>query len=239
MHGVEAPSPILPAAGRSRWPARLDVLETATGLSLAVFMLLHTLFAASILLGPDAMGTMARAFEGYYLFGRSYAAPVVGVAFGVTLLFVAHAVLALRRVPWTHREHSAMRRARRELRHGETTLWWWQAVSGGVLLLLAGIHLFGVLAHPDRLNPVDAADHVWSERAWLLYVLLLPAVELHVGLGLYRAAMKWGWLDGRRPDVARRRLKAAMWALIVTYVALGTAGLVAYAELGMRQAAVQ
>jgi fumarate reductase subunit C len=220
-------------SGRNRWPALLDALGSGTGLALAVFMLLHTLFAASILLGPEAMGTMAKAFEGYYLFGRTSVAPVIVVTLLVTALFAVHAALSIRRMPGTYRQYVAMRRARAELRHPDTTLWWWQVVTGFVLMFLAGIHLFGVLAHPERLNPAGAAEHVWSGRAWLLYVVLLPAVELHLGIGLYRLAMKWGWFDGRRPSETRRRLKIAMWALIGSYVALGTAGLVAYVRLGI------
>jgi fumarate reductase subunit C len=224
-------------SGRNPWPARLDALESASGLALAVFMLLHTLFAASILLGPDAMGTMAKAFEGYYLLGRSSVAPVIAVTLLVAALFVLHAALAIRKFPSSYRQYAAIGRARAELRHPDTTLWWWQVVTGVVLMFLAGIHLFGVLAHPERLNPAGAAEHVWSGRAWLLYVVLLPAVELHLGIGLYRLAMKWGWFDGPRPAQTRRRLKVAMWTLIGTYVALGTAGLIAYVRLGIAQAA--
>jgi fumarate reductase subunit C len=237
VRSAEATPPAYPTSERNRWPARLDALESATGLTLAAFMLVHTLFASSILLGPDAMGTLARAFEGYYLFGRSCSAPVVAIALAVTALFVVHAVLAVRRIPSNHRQFAAMQRARAELRHADTTLWGWQVFTGFTLMFLAGIHLFGVLAHPDRLNPADAAAHVWSGRAWLLYLLLLPAAEIHLGIGLYRAAMKWGWFDGPRPAVTRRRLKTAMWALIGTYVALGAAGLLAYVRLGMQQAA--
>ena len=221
---------------RNRWPARLDALESGSGLALAVFMLLHTLFAASILLGPEAMGTMAKAFEGYYLLGRTSVAPVIVVTLVITGLFALHAALAIRKIPSSYRQYAAMNRARAELRHPDTTLWWWQVVTGFVLMFLAGIHLFGVLAHPERLNPAGAAEHVWSGRAWMLYLVLLPAVELHLGIGLYRLAMKWGWFGARRPAETRRRLKIAMWALIGTYVALGTAGLLAYVRLGIELA---
>jgi fumarate reductase subunit C len=222
-------------AGRRHWPARLEAFESGTGLALAAFMLLHTLFAASILLGPEAMGTVARAFEGYYLFGRSYHAPVVVVTLSIAALFVGHAFLALRKAPTTWREYTALARARRELRHADTTLWWWQVVTGAVLAFLAGIHLFGVLAHPDRVDPAGAAEHVWHGRGWLLYAVLLPAAEVHVAVGLYRLAMKWGWFGRDRHGRVRRRLKLAMWFLIASYVSVGAAGLVAYCRLGMGQ----
>jgi fumarate reductase subunit C len=239
VRGADIATQRLMRSGRNRWPAYLDALESGTGLALAAFMLMHTLFAASILLGQDAMATMARAFEGYYLFGRTSPVPVIGVTLLIATLFVVHAALAIRRIPGSHRQYAALRRARHELRHGDTTLWWWQVVTGFVLMFLAGIHLFGVLAHPDRLNPAGAAGHVWDGRGWLLYVVLLPAVELHLGIGLYRAAMKWGWFDGGRRGATRRRLRTAMWLLIGTYVAIGTAGLLAYVRLGIELADAQ
>ena len=53
-----------------RWPARLDLLQSGTGLALGLFMWVHMLFVSSILLGKDAMWVVARFFEGYYVFGR-------------------------------------------------------------------------------------------------------------------------------------------------------------------------
>ena len=55
----------------SRWPARLDWLQSVSGLVLALFMWGHMFFVSSILLGKDAMWTVTRFFEGYFFFGRS------------------------------------------------------------------------------------------------------------------------------------------------------------------------
>ena len=54
----------------SRWPARLDLLQSLSGLALGLFMWVHMFFVSSILLGRDAMWTVARFFEGYFFFGR-------------------------------------------------------------------------------------------------------------------------------------------------------------------------
>ena len=61
-----------PAVRKSRWPARLDWLQSASGLVLALFMWGHMFFVSSILLGRDAMWTVTRFFEGYFVLGRSY-----------------------------------------------------------------------------------------------------------------------------------------------------------------------
>ena len=59
----------VPVAGKQRlrrWPARLDLLQSGSGLLLGLFMWVHMFFVASILLGKDAMWRVARMFEGYY-----------------------------------------------------------------------------------------------------------------------------------------------------------------------------
>ena len=54
------------AARKSRWPARLDWVQSASGLLLALFMWGHMFFVSSILLGKDAMWSVTRFFEGYF-----------------------------------------------------------------------------------------------------------------------------------------------------------------------------
>jgi fumarate reductase subunit C len=35
-----------------------------------------------------------------------------------------------------------------------------------------------------------------QKGSWLIfYVLLLPLIELHVGIGFYRIGVKWGWIS--------------------------------------------
>ena len=63
------------AARKSRWPARLDLAQSATGLVLALFMWGHMFFVSSILISKDAMWTITKFFEGYFFFGTSY--PVI------------------------------------------------------------------------------------------------------------------------------------------------------------------
>ena len=44
----------------SRWPARLDLMQSASGLALVLFMWAHMFFVSSILLGADAMWTVTK-----------------------------------------------------------------------------------------------------------------------------------------------------------------------------------
>lgn len=225
-----------PAARKSRWPARLDLVQSLSGLILGLFMWGHMFFVSSILLGKDAMWTIARFFEGYFFFGRSYPLLVSMVVAAVIALVVVHAMLALRKFPINHRQFRAFRDHAAGFRHGDTTLWWWQVVTGFALFFLASVHLYAMLTNPDRIGPFESSDRVWSQGYWPLYLVLLFAVELHGGIGLYRVAAKWGWFGSADANAGRRRLKTLKWALTVFFLVLGLATLAAYVKIGIEHA---
>ena len=219
-------------ARRSHWPARLDLAQSASGLLLALFMWVHMVFVSSILISKDAMWTITKFFEGYFFFGTSYPWIVsIVVAFVIALVLI-HAMLAVRKFPISYRQFTTFRDHMRMMRHEDTTLWYWQVFTGFALFFLASVHLYIMLSRPDRIGPFESADRVWSDHFWPLYVLLLLAVELHGGIGLYRLAVKWGWWRGDA-NVTRRRLKLAKWALTVFFLVLGFATLAAYIKIGI------
>ena len=222
---------------KTRWPARLDWLQSMSGLLLALFMWGHMFFVSSILLGKDAMWTVTRFFEGYFVFGRSYPWIVSLAVSGVLTLFVVHAMLAVRKFPIDYRQYRAFRDHATAMKHGDTTLWWWQVVTGFAMFFLASIHLHAMLTRPERIGPFESADRVWSDHYWPLYLVLLFVVELHGGIGLYRLAVKWGWLAGSNANATRRRLKALKWTLTAFFLALGLATLAAYVRIGIDHAA--
>src|SRR5512137_2458470 len=80
---------------KSLWPARLDLAQSASGLVLGLFMWGHMFFVSSILLGNDAMWTITRMFEGYFVFGTAYPILVSFVVAFVFSVFVVHAALAV------------------------------------------------------------------------------------------------------------------------------------------------
>jgi fumarate reductase subunit C len=224
-------------ARRSRWPARLDVVQGATGLALVLFMWAHMFFVSSILLGKDAMWTVTRLFEGYFFFGTSYPW-LVSIAVAVVIgLIVVHAALAVRKFPAGYRQFTAFRGHMRMMRHEDTTLWFWQVLTGFALFFLASVHLYVMLVGPDRIGPYESSDRVWSEHFWPLYILLLLAVEVHGGVGLYRLAVKWGWPKGQDANGTRRRLKQLKWAITVFFLVLGFATLAAYIKIGIEHQA--
>ena len=224
------------AVRKSRWPARLDVAQSVSGLILALFMWGHMFFVSSILFGKDAMWTVAKFFEGYFFFGRAYPGIVSIVVAGIIALLVAHALLAVRKFPISYRQYRAYRDHMGAMKHGDTTLWFWQVATGFALFFLATVHLYVMLTRPDRIGPFESADRVWTEHFWPLYLVLLFAVELHGGIGLYRLAVKWGWFAGADANASRRRLKALKWALTVFFVVLGLTTLAAFVKIGIEHA---
>ena len=218
------------------WPARLDVLQSLTGLFLVLFIWGHMFFESSILLGKDAMYWVTKMFEGEHIFGKPYPLLVSWVVAIIFLLIAIHAILALRKFPANYRQYHRFHQHMGALHHSDTTLWYVQVITGFAMFFLASVHLYVAFTQPDNIGPYASADRIWSDRFWLLYLLLLVTVHLHAGVGFYRLAMKWGWFSAENSKRARRRLRIAMWCIIGFYLCLGSASLVTYMKLGMEHA---
>ncbi|MDR1661930.1 MAG: fumarate reductase cytochrome b subunit [Azoarcus sp.] len=214
-------------AGKNRWSAWLDILQSSTGLFLALFMWGHMAFVASILLSKDAMWAVTRFFEGYFVFGESYPRLVSCVVAFVALVFVAHALLAVRKFPIGYRQCRAIFFHAKAMRHEDSVLWIWQVCTGFLLFFFVSAHLYQMFVWPQNIGPYASSDRVWSDGLWPFYLTMLLAVELHGGIGLYRLAVKWGW-----PNASRGVLKKAKWALTAFFLVLGLATLSAYMKIG-------
>lgn len=226
----------LPRTRKSRWPARLDLLQSLSGLFLALFLVAHMFFVSSILLGNDAFYTVARFFEAGWLFGTPKPLVVSGVVAVVLAIFVLHAWLALRKFPANFKQYRMFAAHKSRLRHGDTKLWWVQLWTGFALFFLGTVHLYGMLTQPEMIGPFESADRIWTGRMWPLYLVLLFAVEIHGSVGLYRLALKWGWFEGRNPDASRRRLRVAKTCFSLFFLTLGLVTLLAYMRLGAAHA---
>jgi fumarate reductase subunit C len=65
-----------------------------------------------------------------------------------------------------------------------------------------------------------------------LYFLLLISVVLHAFIGLYRLALKWGFMEGKSTKVSRARFKILMKSFIFVYILIGLASLARYTYIG-------
>ena len=212
--------------------AWLDVMQGASGLILTLFMWAHMILVSSILLGKDAMYFVARLFEGEPILGKPYPILVSFVAIIISILFVVHAVAAMRKMPSSYREYRLFSGHSSLFRHDDTRLWLIQVISGFVLMLLVGAHLYQMMVHPADIGPYASADRVWSGAWWPYYLIVLFAVEIHGGIGIYRLALKWGWFMDPYGRLNRRRMQRVKWGLTGFLLILGMLTLAAYMKIG-------
>ncbi|MBA6379852.1 MULTISPECIES: fumarate reductase cytochrome b subunit [unclassified Colwellia] len=220
----------------NRWPARLDLIQSTTGLILALFMWAHMFFVSSILISHDAMYWVSKMFEGEPILGEPYPILVSIVALIIFTFIFIHAALALRKFPTKEKEITALHLHLARFKHGDTLLWYVQVLTGFLLFFLASIHLYQLMLHPADIGPYASSDRVWSGRMWPLYLILLFVVEIHGGIGLYRLAMKWGWFVGKDIKKGRKRLQRLKWALTLFFLMLGLTTLQAYIKIGYEHA---
>lgn len=220
----------------SSWPARLDLLQSLSGLFLVLFVWAHMFFESSILLGANAMYRVSKMFEGEPLFGKPY--PLLVSAVGITIfaLIALHAILALRKFPGNSRQYQNLHEHIVALRHPDTTLWYAQVITGFCLFFLVSVHLYTVITQPGNIGPYASSDRVWSSRFWIVYALLLLTVHVHAAIGVYRLAMKWYAPSGMNAKQARARLKLAMWCIMIFFTVLGAASLATYMSIGYEHA---
>jgi fumarate reductase subunit C len=195
--------------------AYLDWLQMLTGAALVLFMWSHMILVASVNLGPDVMNRLAEFLEATYM--AQTGGPMVG------LIFLIHFILAARKVPFRVEQQHTIWTLSRRLKHTDTYLWMIQAVTAMIILIMGAIHMWTVLTD----LPITAAKSAARIQGgfWLVfYLILLPMVELHVGIGFYRIAVKWGF--SRRKN--RKRYKRFENYLTAIFICIGLITLVRF-----------
>jgi fumarate reductase subunit C len=112
------------------------------------------------------------------------------------------------------------------LRHTDTWLWAVQAFTAMIVLIMGSIHMWTVLTD----LPITAAKSAArvQDGFWLVfYLILLPMVELHVGIGFYRIMVKWGIV--KRKD--RGFFKAFENILTATFILIGLITIIRFLTL--------
>ncbi|WP_104741368.1 fumarate reductase cytochrome b subunit [Helicobacter ailurogastricus] len=211
--------------------AKLDFLQSATGLVLALFMIAHMFLVSSILISDRAMYAVTKFFEGSLFIKAGEPAIVSAVAAAVIIILVAHAFLALRKFPINYRQYKIFQTHKYLMKHGDTSLWMVQVGTGFAMFFLASVHLFVMLTAPHSIGPHASSYRFVSQHFWLLYIFLLIAVELHGSIGLYRLAIKWGWFK----DMGIEQLRKIKWGMSVFFIVLGLLTYGAYIKKGITQ----
>jgi fumarate reductase subunit C len=213
-------------------PARLDFIQSLTGLILGVFIMGHILFEASILISNEMMYRVTIMFEGYYFFGETYPGIISFLAGAISIVFVIHAAIAVRKFPNNYKQHKVMKAHVIRMKHEDTSLWIIQITTGFLMFFIGSVHLYTMIAEPANIGPFASSYRIVSENMGPLYFLLLIAVVSHAFIGLYRLAMKWGFMEGENTKVSRARFKLLMKSMIVIYILVGSFSLMKYAYIG-------
>ena len=225
-------------ARRKRWPARLDLLQSLSGLALAIFLILHSFTVGSLLFGPHIFESILGVTDGSLIVGRPL--PVLHglLAAAVALLVLVHAALALRKFPEGYRQYRTFRDHVQSMHHTDTSLWYWQVVTGFLLFFLVTVHLYAMITQPDKISALEASTRVVQGRAWLLYVILTPIVQFHSLVGLYRLAFKWGWVGSEDPAKARQQMRRVLWPAMAFFIGLGLLTLASEIRIGLERGSV-
>ncbi len=199
----------------SRWDGLLDWLQMLSGAALILFMWAHMILVASIIIGSPVMNAIATFFEDTGM------AQVGGPL--IFLLFLVHFLLAARKVPARFEGAKTIWSHARMLRHKDTWLWLVQVGTALLILLMGSIHMWVVLTN----LPITAAKSAAriQEGWWMaFYLILLPLVELHVGVGFYRIAVKWGLVKAK----GRKRFHRSETILTLIFISIGLAALLRF-----------
>lgn len=193
----------------------LDVAQMVSGVLLGIFICIHMLDMATILLGPGVMNAVAEFFEATGM------AQVGGPALFV--VFLVHFVLAARKIPFRAGPQGVIWRHGRMLRHQDTWLWIVQAVTAMIILIMGAAHMWTVLSD----LPITAEKSALRIQGgfWLaFFLILLPTIALHTGVGLYRIAVKWGFMKDEKRPLGQR----IMFGFIAAIVGLGVLALIRF-----------
>ena len=214
-------------------PARLDFLQSFTGLILALFIAGHIMFEASILISNEMMYKVTIMFEGYYFFGEKYPGIISFLAAAISVIFVIHAAIAMKKIPSSYRNYKVIKNHIQGMKHEDSSLWMVQVITGFMMFFMGSVHLYIMMSQPSDIGPFASSSRVVDEFMGPLYFMLLISVVSHAFIGLYRLAMKWGFMEGKNTKVSRARFKFLMKTMIAIYIVVGLSSLAKYTYIGM------
>ena len=214
-------------------PARLDFIQSSTGLILAVFIVGHILFESSILISHEMMYRVTLMFEGYFFFGETYPGIISFLAAAIFVIFIVHSAVAMRKFPSDYKNYKIMRNHITTMKHEDTSLWMIQIITGFIMFFIGSVHLYIMMTQPANIGPYASSSRIVEEFMGFLYFALLLSVVSHAFIGLYRLALKWGFMEGKNTKVSRRNFKIIMKTMIALYIVIGLSSLVKYTYIGM------
>ncbi len=192
---------------KSSLPGRMDFAQAITGAILAVFTLVHLVFVSTVLISPSLMNGLGWLLEELYL--AQIGGPLI------LLIMIVHFVIAARKMPFQVGTLPVFFRHAKDMKHCDTWLWLAQAITAILLLVMVTSHVYIILTS----LPITAETSAMREQGgWSpFYFVLLICVGIHLGIGLFRIGVKYGYITAETRALWTKRT----WYLIAAYVGLG------------------
>ena len=186
---------------------RLDFWQAASGALLALFVCVHLLLEGTVVLSASLTNGIAWLLEATYV--AQISAPII------VSLVVFHFYIAARKMPFRANELGIFVKHSRTLRDTDTCLWLVQVFTAIVILVGVFFHVYTVMIDlPIEVS--KSAERMTS--GWLpFYIVFLPCVVLHTGIGIYRLAVKYGFCT----QATRPAWRKYSWIVMACYLVLG------------------
>lgn len=226
---MQRPKQNVPGKG-AKLEVVLDLVELLSALGMALFVWMHLLFVSSILLGPNVFNNLSEFLDLYYL------API-GIP-ATVILFYIHALTAGRKIPNKYSEFRIAWHHAKMIGHTDTWVWVFQVITGVALFAFVTVHLWvivsdyyfrflngsvgfqaGISAARVQGIITEGMQNIGPSFFWF-YLILILICEYHVGFGLYRVFVKWGWLN--RHNVGWVLKTISVLLVILAFVTLST-----------------
>ncbi len=160
----------------------IDFFLSLTGFCLVLFIILHLLMDASILISHDLFNSIAVFLDKYYLADA-------GVPLVVTGLIV-HVICSLFKQMGNFIQKSLLP-LKRKL-HFETLLYYVQIFTGLCMLFLASFHVIEMIfSNVSMINSVTSSVRFSTFHRRVYYSALMSTTVLHTSIGIYRLYAKW------------------------------------------------
>jgi len=172
-------------------------------------------------------------FEGYYFFGETYPGIISFLASAISVIFILHALVAIRKFPASYRDYKIIKEHTQRMKHEDSSLWLIQVLTGFMMFFIGSVHLYIMISQPSDIGPFASSSRIVDEFMGPLYFMLLISVDSHAFIGVYRLAMKWGFMEGKNTKVSRKRFKLLMKTMIALYIIVGLSSLAKYTYIGI------
>ncbi|MBI9079760.1 MAG: succinate dehydrogenase/fumarate reductase cytochrome b subunit [Pseudodesulfovibrio sp.] len=205
----------VPVGKSGKWDGAMDWLQMLSGFSLILFVWCHAILESSVVISPDVMDAI-----GHFL--ESTGMVQVGGPL-IFLVFLSHFVLGARKIPFRFDGQKTIWQHAKMLHHLDTWMWIVQIVSAMIILIMASIHMWVALSDLP-ITAAKSAARIQGGYWAVFFLILIPLVHLHVGIGFYRIGVKWGFVK----DCNRAKFKKVVDVIVTAFVVLGLITLARY-----------